>query len=158
MKWTHSLPLMTLALASPAWAQQFQDLNALDAQVAAALPGESVAAADRRLKLARCTEPLAIDAGMVGSVTVRCNALGWRIRLPIAGASATSVKEAAAEVLIHRGQQVELVFKGEGYELSTSGTAMEDGSAGKSIRVKTLTGNTPIHGTVVSSAIVHIAD
>lgn len=138
-------------IAAPLSAQQFEDVAALDVQVAAV--AEAAQPIDRRLKLARCPEKVAIDPPTLGAVALRCKSLGWRIRVPLV----QPVKaETASEIIIRRGDAVEVISSGKGFEVSTSGTAMEDGSLGKGIRVKSSTGTTTTLGTVTAAGTVQI--
>jgi flagellar basal body P-ring formation protein FlgA len=143
------LPLALLA--APLSAQQFEDVAALDAQVATV--AEAAQPIDRRLKLARCPESVAIDPPTLGAVALRCKSLGWRIRVPLVQ---TTQAEAASEIIIRRGDGVEVISSGNGFEVSTSGTAMEDGSLGKGIRVKSSTGTATTLGTITSAGTVQI--
>jgi flagellar basal body P-ring formation protein FlgA len=143
--------LPTLLLSAPLSAQQFEDVAALDVQVAAV--AEAAQPIDRRLKLARCPENVAIDPPALGAVALRCKSLGWRIRVPLV----PSVKaETTSEIIIRRGDGVEVISSGNGFEVSTSGTAMEDGSLGKAIRVKSSTAATITLGTVTAAGTVQI--
>ncbi|MFN3944661.1 MAG: flagella basal body P-ring formation protein FlgA [Allosphingosinicella sp.] len=148
-----ALPLLTVPLltAAPAGAQTFEDVGRLEARVAAALgagigePGGPAAPIDRRLRLAACPSPATIDAPAMGAVAVRCEALGWRIRVPLvrgAGNQAPAraqgqLQVARAEPLIRRGDQVEVVALAAGFSVSTSGIADQDGAPGDRIRVRT---------------------
>ena len=129
------LILPIVLLASPLHAQQFEDVAALDVQVAAV--AEAAQPIDRRLKLARCPENVAIDPPALGAVALRCKSLGWRIRVPLVRVTKA---ESPSDIIIRRGDAVEVISSGNGFEVSTSGTAMEDGSLGKGIRVKSSTG------------------
>jgi flagellar basal body P-ring formation protein FlgA len=142
------LPLALLA--APLQAQQFEDVAALDAQVAAVIQGAR--AIDARLKLARCPEPVTIDPPALGAVALRCKSLGWRIRVPLAQART----EAVAETIIHRGDGVELISGGEGFEVSTNATAMEDGGIGKSIRVKSLTSGSTVVAKITAAGTLQM--
>lgn len=138
-------------LAAPLSAQQFEDVAALDAQVAAVTAAAQPV--DRRLRLARCPEGVTVDPPALGAVALRCKSLGWRIRVPLAQAAQT---ETAPEIVIRRGDVVELISSGDGFEVSTQGTAIEDGHAGKGIRVKSPTTAGIIAGTVTAAGVVQI--
>jgi flagellar basal body P-ring formation protein FlgA len=155
MKMTICLPLLALLYVSPVQAQQFEDLSVLDAKVASAVGVGSVKPIDRRLKLARCPEPVTLDTAAPSTVVLRCNIVGWRIRVPVAQAVGASN---AGEILVKRGETVEMVIQGDGFEIASSGIAIEDGFSGKRIRVKSSTGNGSITGTVVGQALVSIQD
>ncbi|MEK6638121.1 MAG: flagella basal body P-ring formation protein FlgA [Pseudomonadota bacterium] len=134
------------------FAQQFEDVSALDALVAATVEGARPI--DQRLKLAHCPEGAAIDPPALGAVAVRCKSLGWRIRVPLILASTTSN---APEIIIRRGDPIELVSGGAGFEVSRQTVAMEDGSIGKSIRVKSLTEASVYIGKVTAAGSVQIS-
>ena len=137
-------------LASPLAAQQFEDVASLDAQVA--VNAEAAQPIDRRLKLARCPEAVLIDPPALGAVAVRCKSLGWRIRVPLVQAA----KNAAPEIVIHRGDAIDLISSGDGFEVSTNATAMEDGGIGKSIRVKSPTSATFVVAKVIAVGTAQI--
>lgn len=143
------LPLALLA--APLHAQQFEDVAALDAQVATV--AEAAQPIDRRLKLARCPEAVTVDPPALGAVAVRCVPLGWRIRVPLVQSAKA---EAASEIIIRRGDAVELISSGDGFEVSSRGTAIEDGRIGKAIRVKSPTGPLAITGIVTAGGAVRI--
>jgi flagellar basal body P-ring formation protein FlgA len=128
--------LCAFAAASPllAAAPAFEDLAALDARISETQDEGLIAQPiDRRIKLAPCPSPAEIDAPVVGSIAVRCPALGWRIRVPFL---ATVKPAEATTVLVRRGEAIELVYRGEGFAVSSIGVAQEDGGKGKAIRVK----------------------
>lgn len=126
------LLLMLLLTAAPLAAQQFEDVGALDRHVAATVP--DALPIDPRLKLARCPEPIIVDPPALGAVAVRCRVLGWRIRVPLA------IRDAeVAAIAIRRGDPVDLVSRGDGFEVSTRAVALEDAAPGKPVRVKSLT-------------------
>lgn len=173
MKLALCAPLAALLAFSPAQAQQFEDLDALDGQVAAALQGGGVTAQpiDRRLKLARCPEPVALDTSAGNAVALRCNAIGWRIRVPlssaVSGAAPSDAKIITAahvepletgEILVRRGETVEIIIRGDDFEVMSSGVAAEDGRKGKQVRVKSSTGSSALGATVVARGLVYIED
>lgn len=132
-----------LLIGTPAHAQGFEDLEALERRVAAALgagvgePAGPARPIDRRLKLKPCAEGAAIDAPDLGAVTVRCQSLGWRIRLPLMRSAAVTLAAAAkAEPIIRKGDQVQLTAGNGGFSVSTVAVAEQDGSAGDRIRVR----------------------
>lgn len=146
------LLILPLALfAAPLYAQAFEDVAALDAQVAAV--AESARAIDPRVRLARCPEAVTVDPPALGAVAVRCVPLGWRIRVPLVEVTKA---ETPAEIIIRRGDAVELISSGDGFEVSARGTAIEDGRIGKTIRVKSPTGPSAITGIATASGAVQI--
>ncbi len=148
----HLVVILPIALlAAPLSAQQFEDVAALDVQVAAV--AEAAQPIDRRLKLARCPESVVIDPPALGAIALRCKSLSWRIRVPLVQSAKA---ETIPDIVIRRGDGVEVISSGNGFEVSTSGTAMEDGSVGKGIRVKSSTGTTTMLGTVTAAGTVQI--
>src|SRR3954468_6124355 len=82
---------LSAALAAPVSAQSFENLEMLDSRISAALgagigePGGATNAVDRRLRLAACPQPVEIGEPAMNALTVRCQPLGWRIRIPLVG-------------------------------------------------------------------------
>ena len=152
--------------AAPALAQQFENLDLLDARIAAVLGapmGEAGGAAtrlDRRLRLAPCPQPAQIGEPIAGAVTVQCAAIGWRIRVPLAGggsvhaAAAPIAPVARPEPVVRRGDQVELVASGRAFSVSTLAVAEQDGAPGDRIRVRTERRSAPVFGLVQSDGRV----
>jgi flagella basal body P-ring formation protein FlgA len=139
------LPFAVLALPLPALAQGFENLEMLDNRVAAALganigePGGATNPVDRRLRLPACPQPVEIAEPAMGAITVRCQPLGWRIRVPLVpnGQAATAAAPAGARAAptIRRGDQIELVAISSGFTVSTLAVAEQDGAPGDRIRV-----------------------
>ncbi|WP_245409562.1 flagella basal body P-ring formation protein FlgA [Allosphingosinicella vermicomposti] len=147
------LILLSALGAAPAAAQGFQDLDALEVRVTSALgadigqPGGPSGPIDRRLKLAACPQPVSVEAPALGAATVRCEALGWRIRIPVVASGAT-VRAAKAEPIIRKGDQVEVVAAGSAFTVSTLAVAEQDGAPGDRIRVRSERKAGPIIGEV----------
>ncbi len=142
-RFRHAL-LLAACCATPALAQaSFEDLAALDARIATALgagvgeAGGAVAPIDRRLRLASCPQPATISAPAAGAVTVRCTPLGWRIRVAVgAGPRAASSAVEVPQLLVRRGEAVDLVVRACGFTVSGSGIAEQSGMAGDRIRIR----------------------
>jgi flagellar basal body P-ring formation protein FlgA len=165
--------LLAAAAAAPAAADAgpggFEDVAKLEARVVAALdadigkPGGPVAPIDRRLKLAACPRPVTIDPPALGALPLRCEPLGWRIRVPlvkVAGAPAAAVAapaQALGPAVIKRGDPVQLVAGTEGFSVTTAGVAQEDGRVGAPLRVKTDTKGAVVIGQVTDAGIVRVA-
>lgn len=137
-------PALLLA-GTAAQAQSHEDIAALDVQVQAALgagigePGGPALPIDRRLKLKPCPEPATVDAPAMGAVAVRCAALGWRIRVPLAraaGQAQTYTTTTRPEPVIRKGDQVELTASSGSFSVSTQAVAEQDGAPGERIRVR----------------------
>lgn len=120
--------LVPLAFAlSPAIV--FQDLDALDARIAAIGPALPV---DRRLKLPNCGSLPEITQAGASALAVRCADAGWRILVPLIA----SAGPARADADIRKGDVVDLSIAGPGFSVSTSATALEDGRKGQALRLK----------------------
>ncbi len=86
-------PSYLLLLGSPAYAAAgaggFEDLDKLEARLVGALDvdvgqvGGPITHIDRRLKLQPCPVPAVIDPPALGAIALRCEPLGWRIRVPL---------------------------------------------------------------------------
>lgn len=153
--------LISALIAVPAFGQSFENLDRLDSRIAAALgagigdPGGAVTPLDRRLRLAACPSPATIGAPAMGAVAVSCPALGWRIRVPLAGGGAAAeVAQQRAEPVIRRGDQVELVALARSFSVSTLGIAEQDGAPGDRIRVRTDRRAAPFIGEVTADGRV----
>ena len=133
--------LIAACAASPAAAASFQDIDALEAQVVAALgaglgeTGGPSSPIDRRLRLAACPDMVSVEPPVMGAATLRCEPLGWRIRVPLVRGASQAIA-AKAEPLIRKGDQVELVALAGHFTVSTLATAEQDGAAGQRIRVR----------------------
>lgn len=133
--------LAALAMIPSVASAASADPAAIDAAVAgftgAAIgePGGARLPVDRRLRLAPCGEPLALEwhGGGRATVLVRCPvAGGWRLYVPVeAGPGA-----AAAAPIVSRGESVAIAVRGRGFTLTRQGEALEGGAAGEWIRVR----------------------
>jgi flagella basal body P-ring formation protein FlgA len=130
----------------------WQNLDAVDAAVTIALGAEGRARpADRRIKLARCVEPLSVSAPIAGSVTVECVSIGWRIRLPVVVAASV-----AGPLMMRKGDPVSVVTGAAGISASTMGVADGEGRLGDRVRVKTGPGSAAIVGQIAGPGTVRI--
>lgn len=129
--------------AAPLNAQAFEDLTALDARLSR-LDDVVARPLDPRLKLAACPAPAIIDPPALGAVAVRCPALGWRIRVPLVTTPTASTKP---PIIVRRGDIVALKIMGNGFELTTSGTAVDDAATGQNVRIKTSASTAPLTAT-----------
>lgn len=158
---------LAAALAAPAAAAPFQNLDALESRLINALgagigePGGPASPIDRRMKLATCPQPVTIDPPARGAVALRCAPIGWRIRVPLQrlqGVATTAAYSAAppaqrAEAVVRRGDPVELVAETGGFSVSVNATAQEDGAPGARIRVKTEKDGRP-QGQIVYAEVI----
>jgi flagella basal body P-ring formation protein FlgA len=155
---------LSVFAAAPLSAQGFENLDRLDIRVAAALganvgePGGAAAPLDRRLRLAACPQPAEIGEPALGAVTIRCQGLAWRIRVPLVAAPQTRaparVAAAPAAPVIRRGDQIELVAISAAFTVSTLAVAEQDGAPGDRIRVRTEHRTAPVIGLVLEDGRV----
>ena len=162
------LPLLAAVITAAPAEAAFQDLSALDRQVAIALgadtgqPGGAVAPIDRRLKLAACPEAPVVEPSLSGSVSVRCAPLGWRVRV-LTGAGGAAPAQGAgfsrihAEPVIRRGDPVEMSVEADGFAVTVEAIADQDGAPGDRIRVRTDEKGGPRMAQVVDAGRVTIA-
>lgn len=162
------LPLLAL-LAAPAAAATpaFQNIDALEARLINALgagigePGGPATSIDRRLKLAACPATVQIDPPAMGAIALRCAPLNWRIRVPIARLSGSQAGMGGgmgvrSEPVVRRGDPVDLVAETNGFSVSVSATAQEDGAPGSRIRVKADRQNSVIFAEVIDAGRVRL--
>lgn len=156
-----------VVVATPATAQSFQNIDALEARIVGALgaaigePGGPAAPIDRRLKLAQCPGSVTIDPPVMGALALRCPAAGWRIRVPLArlGGGLTTTQamtSAKAEPVIRRGDPVDLVAENAGFSVSITGIAQEDGAPGSRIRIKAEGKNPVVFAEVIDAGRVRL--
>lgn len=183
MRRSSALLLAAVALtAAPALAQQkFENLDRIDSLVAMTVganlgePGGPAAPVDRRLRLAACPATPTVEGPVFGAAVVRCDALGWRIRVPlVAGASAAAsgpLPRAAApasrfarpapvaaprEAVVRKGDPVQLMAGNAAFSVSRMMIADEDGAVGQTIRVREDKKSAPIFAQVVEMGVVQI--
>ncbi len=132
-----------LMVGTAANAQGFEDISMLEMRLTAALgagvgePGGPSRPVDRRLKLAPCPQPASFEPPALGAATIRCEPLGWRIRVPLVRiAAAAEAAGANAEPIIRKGDQVELTASSGSFTVSTVAVAEQDGALGDRIRVR----------------------
>lgn len=159
------MALLTAAIAAPATAQGFENLDALEVRLIAALgagvgeAGGPLRPLDRRLKLADCPAPVTIEPGALGAALLRCEPLGWRIRVPLQRSATVQTASAQAEraaPLVRRGDQVELVAMTRSFTVRSSGIAEQDGAVGERVRVRTERGAQPVTGEVMADGRVRL--
>jgi len=166
-KFRQGLALAIFAIPCAAQAAGWHDLNALDAEIAERLAADGIVAVpvDRRLKLAACPEPVAVDSPTGGAVAVRCIALGWRLRVPVtlvAGRSSAVTTGGApggtnmGAIVVRRGDPVALVSGASGFSVSGSGTVERDGRIGERIRVRVRPGAPFVMGELIDAGTVKI--
>ena len=160
-----------LLWTSPAAAQSFQNLDQIDSLVATTVgagvgqPGGPIAPVDRRLRLAACPTLPSIEGPVFGGAIVRCDKLGWRIRVPLAIAAPAYTRAPASApapvaptrtILIKKGDPVQLVAGNASFTVSRAMIADEDGAVGEMIRVREDRGSPAVAGRIEPSGIVRI--
>lgn len=158
------LGLIAAAAPMAASAAQFENLDRLDGLVATTVganigePGGAVAPIDRRLRLAACPGIPSIDGPVFGAAIVRCDAIGWRIRVPLAGApkAAGAVAQVRKTVLVRKGDPVQLVAGNASFSVTRVMIADEDGAAGDMIRVREDRKSAPVTGRIEENGVVRI--
>ena len=167
--------------AQPALAQQkFENLDRIDSLVAMTVganlgePGGPAAPVDRRLRLASCPNTPTVEGPVFGAAMVKCEALGWRIRVPlvkgVAAASYGPVPGAAAspnrftraamaapkEDVVRKGDPVQLLAGNAAFSVSRMMVADEDGAVGETIRVREDKKSAPVFAQVVEMGVVRV--
>jgi flagellar basal body P-ring formation protein FlgA len=169
------LLIFALALPASAFAQaDFQDLDKLERKLVIALgadigqPGGPRAVIDRRMKLAACPTDVTLEPNVMGAAVIRCEPLGWRIRVPLLGTpkatAATLTTTAAAPAstgvraaaVIRRGDPVELAAGNGAFIVTSQVTADQDGAPGDRIRVHSDGKSAPLIVEVVESGRARI--
>lgn len=156
-----ALLLAAVTSATPAFAENFEDIARLEARLIGALdagigePGGPATPIDRRLKLAPCPQSATIDPPALSAVALRCPAIGWRIRVPLARAGSAPAPAKAAPV-VRRGDPVELSAGARGFSVTAQAIAQEDGSAGDRIRIRTDPKSAPIFAEIVAPGVVRL--
>ena len=137
-----ALSATLLPFAAQAQTAAFENINVLEARLTAALgadigaPGGPALPIDRRLKLARCPSPATIDPPALGAIAIRCDAIGWRIRVPMQNGGIAATPVAKASPVVRKGDPVELFVETSSFSVSTGVIAQEDGAMGDRIRVR----------------------
>lgn len=159
------IAMVAAACAAPAHAQGFENLDALETRLEAALgagvgaPGGPMRPLDRRLKLAACPAPALVEPPLAGAATLRCEALGWRIRVPVTRTVIAATGQ--AEPIVRKGDQVEFVARAAGFTVSTVAIAEQDGALRDRIRVRTTASdgrkNAPVTAEVIAAGQVGLA-
>ena len=170
-----SIILAASGIATTAHAQQFENLDRLDSIVAMSVganigePGGAVAPVDRRLKLAACPQVPQMSGMMFGAAMIECKAQGWRIRVPLypggqqqplAAMQQASYGRPAAiqkQVVVKKGDPVQLIAGGSAFMVTRMMIADEDGAAGDMIRVREDKKSDPVMARVQESGIVKAA-
>jgi flagella basal body P-ring formation protein FlgA len=116
-------------------------------------PGGARQPADPRLRLAACAVPLALEWHSPARTSVRVECSGpvaWRIHIAIAPAAADSGSAQA----IKRGDHVMIVLRGRGFAVQHPGEAVEAGSVGDWIFVRTARRAEPLRAKIERPGLV----
>lgn len=156
-----------IAMAPTATAQQatedWQTIDTLTAMVANAM-GRTATPIDRRIKLARCPEQASITAIDSQTLAVRCESLGWRLRVPMAaqaGAATSAVfarSAPAAAPVIRRGDNVRVSIDTDSFSVSYNAIATEDGRVGETIALRGNDAKNMISATVTGPGRASLQD
>lgn len=161
---------MCVLCGSPAVAQKFENLDRLDSIVAMSVganigePGGAASPVDRRLKLAACPDMPQVSGPVFGAAMIECKAHGWRIRVPLTPGGAYAAAPAARtahpapqkQVIIKRGDPVQLIAGGQSFTVSRLMIADEDGAVGDMIRVREGRKSDPVLARVEQIGIVRV--
>lgn len=169
--------LLAVMGITPALSQQkFENLDRIDSLVAMTVganlgqPGGPVSPVDRRLRLAACPQTPTVDGPVFGAAIVKCESLGWRIRVALmpggaAAATPTSVMQgrmsrvapvAPKPAAVKRGDPVQLLAGNQYFSVTRMMVADEDGGVGDVIRVRDDRKSAPVIAQVVEMGVVRI--
>ncbi|HEX7853614.1 MAG TPA: flagella basal body P-ring formation protein FlgA [Sphingobium sp.] len=156
---------------APAQAQGFQNLDQIDSLVSTTVganigePGGALSPVDRRLRLAACPQIPSIEGPVFGAAIIRCDKLGWRIRVPLKLEKPAPVAVAVHQqaqvpqariVLIKKGDPVQLVAGNAAFSVSRAMIADEDGAVGEMIRVREDRNSPAVSGRIEADGLVRI--
>lgn len=160
------ISVAAICFSSAAFAQrQFQDLDELDGLIATSLGaqagevGGAIQPLDRRLRLIACTQPINVSAPQNGSVIVGCGATGWRLRVATRAPVVTQSNAeplASGELLVRRGDEIQLVVVGTGFVVSMRAVCDQNGRIGDRVRVRIPDRTAPVYGIVLADGRVRL--
>lgn len=158
-------PWLALVLAAPAHGTGAPQSHIPPAEIDAALaaftgapigqPGGPHQPTDPRLRLAACAGPLALDWYNPARTSVQVQCPGptpWRIFVAIAQPRAAG----RAAPAVKRGDNVTIAVRGRGFSVQQSGEAVEGGSIGDWIFVRTSRGAEPLRARIERPGLVVI--
>ena len=94
---------------------------------------------------------------MAGSaLTDPAQAIGKRLRYPVATGAALNAGLLDLPPLVKRGQTVTIVSTGQGLEVRATGEALADGTNGETIRVRNSLTKKIIQATVLEAGLVRV--
>jgi flagella basal body P-ring formation protein FlgA len=159
-------PLFAPVLASDGAASRILNPAQIDQAVTAftgARIGEAGGArapADRRLRLAACTQPLITSWHGTAQTAVRVEcptpvggSRPWKIFVatrPVPGQATASAYTRAASVapVVKRGDPITVVVRGRGFSVQQSGEALENGAIGDWIGIRTARRTDPVSARI----------
>jgi flagella basal body P-ring formation protein FlgA len=100
-------------------------------------------------------QDLAAVAG--NALTDSAQAIGKRLRYPVATGAALNAGLLDLPPLVKRGQAVTIVSAGQGLEVRAAGEALSDGTSGETIRVRNLLTRKIIQATVLETGLVRVS-
>ena len=100
-------------------------------------------------------QDLAAVAG--NALTDAAQAIGKRLRYPVATGAALNAGLLDLPPLVKRGQTVTIVSSGQGLEVRAAGEALADGTSGETIRVRNLLTKKIIQATVLETGLVRVS-
>jgi flagella basal body P-ring formation protein FlgA len=168
-----TLASLTLFGACPpaATAQQAnQDWQTIDmlTQAIAGATGRTAAPIDRRIKLAACPEQPSITAMDSQTLAVRCQSLGWRLRVPMMGAPTGTAamaeppigasRPAVGALAVRRGDNVRVSIDTASFSVGYAAVATQDGRVGETITLRGSDAKSLISATVTGPGRARIAD
>lgn len=178
-----ALTSVSPALAQVQGSQKFENLDRIDSLVAMTVganlgePGGPAAPVDRRLRLAACPTTPSVEGPIFGAEMVKCDALNWRIRVPLVAGSAAAASgplprtattygaanrftrpapAVAKEAVVRKGDPVQLMAGNAAFSVSRMMVADEDGALGETIRVREDKKSAPIFAQVVEMGVVRV--
>jgi flagellar basal body P-ring formation protein FlgA len=152
-KWLTLMALPMLLCGPEARANGVTDPATIDRAVldftgaAIGAPGGARMAADSRLRLTACAQPLAVDwhGAARNAVRVECpGAGGWRIFVALN----VPAQAAVPAPLVKRGDALTILIRGRGFSVQQSGEAMEGGAVGDWIEVRTARKAEPLRARI----------
>ncbi len=103
--------------------------------------------ADRRLRLSACAAPLGVSWHGQSRSTVQVACAGpesWRIFI----ATRPAPQSAVAAAIVSRGDPITVVVRGRGFTVQQTGEAMDGGSVGDWIAIRTARDTAPIRARI----------
>lgn len=104
--------------------------------------------ADRRLRLAACAAPLGVSWHGQSRSTLQVACAGpesWRIFI----ATRPAPQSAVAAAIVSRGDPITVVVRGRGFTVQQTGEAMDGGSVGDWIAIRTTRDTAPVRARIV---------